>query len=261
LPLDLREGEAAAVLQGLLRGEVVLGTAVAQRFGLRPGDSLTLDTIDGPKQLRVAGTVAEYAVGGSAMYMEWSTARDLLGLPGVHIFLVSAKAGTAAALAPKLQALCERDHLLLQSNAELRELIDRLVSRMAGVLWALMALAFVVGSLGVVNTLTMNVHDQTRQFGVLRALGLKAGQLRKVVLAQALLLGCVGLLPGAGAGVALAYLINRTTASLGPPVPFHFDGPVVFGCCGLALVIALLAALLPARKAARLPVVRALADA
>jgi putative ABC transport system permease protein len=255
LSLDLQEGEEDAVRAGLSRGEAVLGTSLAARLGLHAGDTLTLQTAHGPQPIRVAGTMREYAVGGMALYLEWGTARRLLDVPGPNLFLVSAGPGAG----PALQALCDRHHLLLQSNVELHGVIEQMLARVTGMLWALMTLSFVVAALGVVNTLTMNVHDQTREIGVLRALGLRRGQVCRVVLAQALLLGGISILPGSLAGVGLAYVINQSSASwVGTPVAFHIDGLVLGGCCGLALVLALLAALLPARQAARLPVTQAL---
>jgi putative ABC transport system permease protein len=253
LPLDLREGDPGAVRDGLARGEAVLGTALAGQLGLHRDDKLTLMTAHGSESIRIAGTATEYAGGGSALYLEWATARRLLGVPGVHVFLVSGVKGF-----PALEDFCSRHHLMLQSNAGLRTLVDRLVGRASAALWALMALAFLVASLGIVNTLMMNVRDQTREFGVLRALGLTRGQLCRLVLAQGTILGTVSLLPGAAVGVVLAYLINRGAAWLGPPLPFHLDGLVLAGCCTTALAVALLASLIPAHHAARLAVVRAL---
>ncbi len=169
LPLDLQEGDEASVRRGLLAGEAVLGTGLAQRLGLHQGGVLKLTTVQGVREVRIAGTAVEYASGGLALYLEWETARRLLDVPGVHVFLVSGKTGGVPALAPALHGFCERHHLLLQSNADLRALIDAMLGRVTGVLWGLMALAFAVASLGIINTLTMNVHDQTRAFGVLRA--------------------------------------------------------------------------------------------
>ncbi len=259
LPLDLREGDTEAVRRGLARGEVVVGTALAERLRLHRGDTLTLATPHGPREFRVAGTATEYVAGGLALYLDWDTARQRLDVPGVHVFLVHASPGGRGELAAALKRFCADRHLVLQSNAELGGLIDGLLGRVAGVLWALLALAFVVASLGIVNTLTMNVHDQTREFGVLRALGLNRGQLYRIVVAQAVLVWGVSLLPGVLGGVALAYVINRGTAAwTGPPVAFHLDGLVAAVSCGLALVTALVAALIPARRAARLLTVRAL---
>jgi putative ABC transport system permease protein len=259
LPLDLQEGDEASVRAGLLAGQVVLGTGLAQRLGLHRGDVLPLTTAQGVREVRIAGTAVEYASGGLALYLEWEVARNLFELPGVHVFLVAARTGEVPALGGALRGFCERHHLLLQSNADLRDLIDAMVGRVTGVLWGLMALAFGVASLGIVNTLTMNVHDQTREFGLLRALGLKRSQVGKVVVAQAVLLAGISLLPGALAGIALTYAIHHASASwAGPQAAFRIDGLLVLGSCVLAVIMAVLAALAPARRAVQLPVAHAL---
>lgn len=264
LPLDLHEGDESGVRRGLLSGEVVLGTSLAQRLGLHRGDVLKLTTTQGARALRIAGTAVEYAGGGLALYLEWETARKLLGVPGVHVFLISKRAerrpGTeASALASNLRSFCERRHLLLQSNADLRSLIEGMLGRVSGALWGLMALAFAAASLGVVNTLTMNVHDQTREFAVLRALGLKRGQVCKVVVIQAVLLAVLSLLPGVLAGVGMAYAIHRASAVwTGAVAPFQIDILLLLGACAMAVAMAVLAALSPARQAIRLSVATAI---
>ncbi len=258
LPLDLHEGDETSVRRGLSSGEVVLSTGLAQRLGLHRGEVLKLTTSAGVRELRVAGTAVEYAGGGLALYMDWETARKLLDLPGIHVFLISHRTG-ADSLASNLRDFCERHHLLLQSNADLRLLIEGMLSRVSGALWGLMILAFAVASLGIVNTLTMNVHDQTREFGVLRALGLKRGQVFKVVVVQAVLLAGLSLLPGALAGTGMAYAINRASAAwTGSPTSFQMDFLLLFGASVLAVVMAVLAALSPARQAVRLSVATAI---
>jgi putative ABC transport system permease protein len=257
LPLDLREGDAGAVRHGLMQGEIVLGAGLARQLGLRRGDAFVLSTPHGPRELRVAGTAVEYAAGGSAVYLEWETARRLLDVPGAHVFLVSG--GGAAAQA--LHAFCDLRCLVMESNAELRATIDRSVRRITGALSALMALVFAIASLGIVNTLLMNVRDQQRHLGVLRALGLTCGQVRRAVLTQGLLLGGVSLGPGTAGGLALAYLIHRVgMAGAGSPGVFRVDGVVLAGCCASAVIVALLASLPAARRAVRLPVARVLND-
>src|SRR5262249_55137751 len=121
---------------------------LAQRLGLHQGDVFRLTTSQGVREVRVAGTAVEYAGGGLALYLEGEGARRLLDLPGGHVFLVGARPGNTSALGAALRGICERDHLLLQSNADLRALIDAMVGRVTGVLWGLMALAFAVASLG-----------------------------------------------------------------------------------------------------------------
>ncbi len=257
--LAVAEGDPVAIKREVLQGAVVLGTALAHRLGVHRGDSITLETRHGPRTLPIAGTAAEYTGGGMAIYMEWYTAKRFFDLKGVHALLVSARPGETAALAETLKAFCGARSLLYQSNLEVRRTFDQQMSGLLGFIWILLSLVFVVASLGVVNTLTMNVLDQTRELGVLRAIGMKRSQVGKLVLAQALALGTISLVPGALGGILLAFLVNLSTYPLtGQPVPFHLDGWQTAGCLGGALVIATLAALVPARRAARLAVIQAL---
>jgi putative ABC transport system permease protein len=258
LALDLREGDETSVRHGLARGDAVLGTGLAARLSLHCGDTITLATGAEPRVVRVAGIANEYAVGGLTLYLEWGSARRFLRVPGVHAFLVRAGPGGSATLGQSLRGFCAARGLLLQSNAELGALVGGLVGRVTGVLWALMALAFIVASLGIVNTLTLNVHEQTQEFGMLRALGLGRRGVCRVVLWQGVLLWGVSALPGTLAGLALAYLINRGgCAAAVPPIPFRVDAVVVAGASMLALGTALVAALLPARRANGVSVVQA----
>src|SRR5262249_12681759 len=148
----------------------------------------TVETARGPRDLRVAGAVTEYTVGGMAVYLDWERAKELFDLPGVHAFGITAGPGRAAELEPRLRAFCAERGLYCQSNAELRGFIDQGVDAVTGFFWMLVVLVLVVASLGMVNTLTMNVLEQTRELGVLRAVAMKRGQVRKLVLAQALFL-------------------------------------------------------------------------
>jgi putative ABC transport system permease protein len=258
-PLVLTAGESDEVRGGLQRGEVVLGTALGQRLGLGVGDTITLETRRGARQLRVAGTATEYTGGGLALYLEWNTAKRLFDVQGVHTFLVTARKGRTAELAGPLQAFCRRHHFLFQSAAGLREMFDRQMAGFLGFVWALVALVFVVAALGIVNTLTMNVLEQTRELGTLRAVGMKRGQVTRLVLAQALGLLLISLIPGVAGGIGLAYLMNLATYPLmGQLVPFRLDPTLLAGCLLVALVITMLAAWLPARRAGRLRVIEAL---
>jgi putative ABC transport system permease protein len=154
---------------------------------------------------------------------------------------------------------CERRGLLALSNEQVRGGVDKAVKSVEAFLWVLIVLVFVVAALGIVNTLTMNVHEQTRELGVLRAIGLKRGQLRKLVLAQAAGLGLLSVLPGIAGGVVLAWLMNAATYSFsGHRIEFTLRVGFMAGCAGVALVVALLAALLPARRAAGLRIIEAL---
>jgi putative ABC transport system permease protein len=258
-PMQLAAGESASVIRRLEQGDVVVGTALARRLQLAPGDRIEVDTRQGPQHLRIAGTVNEYTIDGMAVVMERHVAQRLFGVEGVHVFLVTAPPGKVSALAANLRNYCEQRRLLLQSGLELRRYVDQAVDSFAGLVWALLALVFVVASLAIVNTLTMNVLEQTRELGVLRAVGLKRGQLRKLVLSQALGVGLMSLLPGTAVGLALAYVFNLLSdLLLAHAVPFRIEVGLISGCILAAISVAVVAALLPARRASRLEVITAL---
>jgi putative ABC transport system permease protein len=247
------------VREALGRGEVVVGTALVHRTGLGMGDELPLMTLKGEKKLRIAGVTKEYTVGGMVLYARWETADELLGLPSVNAYEVYAKPGREAEAIGNVREYCQRKGLLAQSNAQLRAFVDGVIAGVEGFLWVLIALEFVVAALGVVNTLTMNVTEQTRELGVLRAIGLKRGQVRKLVVAQAATLGLLSVLPGVLAGIALAWLMNLATYPFsGHRVEFRLSLIFVVVCALLTLIVALAASLLPARRAARLRIIEAL---
>jgi putative ABC transport system permease protein len=116
-----------------------------------------------------------------------------------------------------------------------------------------------VGAFGVVNTLTMNVLEQTRELGLLRIVAMTKRQVRRTILMQALIIGGVGLPPGILLGVGVAYVINLAMMpSFGHPVDFQWHPRMLLGILVGAFVIVLLAALIPARRATRINVVEAL---
>lgn len=257
--LDLAEGDPDEVLRGLLSGEAVLGTSLAHRLGLHRGDTITLETRMGPKRLRIAGTSTEYTAGGASLYVDRETVRKLMKLNGVDVLMIRATEGQLADLNPRLKEFCEREHLLIQSQSDFRKMIDGMMSGVVGFLWLLMALVFVVASLGVVNTLTMNAMEQTREFGVLRAIGLLRRQIGRMVLAEAISMALISVVPGVVMGIALAFLMNASTYPIvGHPVDFRVEAGFVIACAAAALAISVLAALLPARRASALKIVRAL---
>ena len=115
-------------------------------------------------------------------------------------------------------ALCRGARLLLQSQARAARVTSiRRCWAIVGLVWALLAMVFVVASLGIVNTLTMNVLEQTRELGMLRAVGLQRRQLRKLILAQALAVGLMSVVPGTVIGLALAYVINLLSQRVAGP--------------------------------------------
>jgi putative ABC transport system permease protein len=259
LSLDVASGDRAAVLRGLVAGDVVLATVLARRFGLGVGDSIALETPSGARPFRVAGTVTEYTVGGAVVYMDYEAARRALGFTGVDVYLVRARPETRERVGAETAAVAAANACIFQTNADLRVAVDRMMDGVVGLLWALLALVFFVAALGVVNTMTMSVLEQTRELGVLRSVGLTRGQALRLVLAEAASLGFLSVVPGAVGGLLMALLFGLAQYPLtGHPVDVAIDGTLVAGCLLVAVLTAVAAALPAALRAARLRVVEAL---
>ena len=111
----------------------------------------------------------------------------------------------------------------------------------------------------MINTLTMNVLEQTRELGMLRAIGMRRHQVVKTVLGQAVFIGLLGILAGGVSGLVLARMINVCLGSMfGHHVPFAARPHYIVALLIMALAVVLMAALFPARRASRLSAIQAM---
>ncbi|QFY06812.1 FtsX-like permease family protein [Nonomuraea phyllanthi] len=142
------------------------------------------------------------------------------------------------------------------SSTEIRGQFDETLDMLLMVITGLLGLAILISLLGIANTLSLSVHERTRESALLRALGLTRAQLRRMLSVEALVLGLIGALVGVVLGVAFGWAA----------IMAMLDGAVFSAPVGqIALFVALsgvagvLAAVLPARRAARASIVGALA--
>ncbi len=256
---DLKQGDAGTIREKLYNGEVVIGSVLAQRSGRKLGDTISLETLQGPKELKIAGITNEYLVGGLTLYMERGLAEKLLHVEGVDAYIIQADPQRLAEVENRLLDLCNKHGVLLHSFADIRRLIEGMVAGVDGCLWGILALGFIVASFGVVNTLTMNVLEQTRELGLLRIVAMTRWQVRRTIFSQALIIGIIGVFPGLAAGVGVAYLISLATAPvIGHAIEFGHH-PLMLICCGLGgMAIVIISAIFPIERAARLDVAKAL---
>ncbi|QDU98645.1 FtsX-like permease family protein [Lignipirellula cremea] len=256
---ELLEGEWTSVRRQLFEGQIVVGSVYAQKHNLKMGDLLPVKTREGVKELRIAGVVNDYIAGGMTLYMQRTVAQELLGVEGVDAYIVQADHSQLKSVQSALEELCDKHGLMLQSYADLVDFIERMMNGVVAGLWALLALGSVIAAFGLVNTLTMNILEQTREFAVLRVVAMTRRQVRRTILAQAVIMGLVGLAPGVLMGVLVAYLINLSTLpTTGRDVSFLFR-PWLFTACFVgAFVVVLASAFLPAERAARIKLSKAL---
>jgi len=124
--------------------------------------------------------------------------------------------------------------------------------------YALLGLAVVIAVLGIVNTLVLSVLERTREIGLLRAVGTSRRQVRRMVRVEAVLIAVYGAVLGIGLGLLFGVAVQRSLADEGIDrlaVPWTLLGAVLLVSAGVGV----LAAILPARRAARLDVLGAIA--
>jgi putative ABC transport system permease protein len=259
LPLDLVVGSPAQALHDLAAGQVVIGTALAQRAHLTAGDAIGLETKAGLKRFRIAGVSNEFTVGGMVIFVEKAIAEKTLDIHGVSTYVIIAKPGQGAHVEAALRKICASHGLLFQSAETFRGLVNGIKNGITGGLWVLLVLAFTIAAFGIVNTLTMNVIEQTRELAILRVVAMTRWQIRKTILCEAAIMGLMGLLPGAIIGAGIGYLMDLDTSPVaGQLVAVRVHPALNAICFVLAYLMALVAAWAPAERAARLELITAL---
>jgi putative ABC transport system permease protein len=116
----------------------------------------------------------------------------------------------------------------------------------------------IVSLLGVVNTLAMSVIERTREIGVLRALGSSRWLVRQTMLDESLIITLAGALAGILVGLLIGFVWVGSIGDVMPGIGFHLPLGTIAGVTIAAVVAGVIAALLPARRAAKLQVIRAL---
>ncbi|MHB1310926.1 MAG: FtsX-like permease family protein [Gemmatimonadaceae bacterium] len=263
-----------ATKDGQRRG-AVLGKLLAERLNAHPGATITLVTLAGLAPDPVLGTfvprIAQFEVTGefeTGMY-EYDNAYVYVDLPAAQQFagLDSAVTGLEVATKDRESApgVAERVSEQLQfpyhtvdwqeQNSSLFKALKLEKMGMAVIL----LLIIVVAAFNIVSTLTMVVRDKTREIGILKAMGLSEGSIRRVFLIQGAVIGFVGTAVGTTLGAALGYVINRyRLITLDPtvyfidhlPVRLELGDTVMMALLGFA--VAAVATLYPARQASRL---------
>ncbi|KOG39425.1 ABC transporter permease [Streptomyces decoyicus] len=263
-PLMAGRGPAAA-------NEIALDEATAKAAGHKVGDSVRFAT-DGPVLTKkLVGIVTtedpQVTAGGSLALFDTATAQKLYLHPGqFDELVVGAAPGTdQQALTGKVREVLPKDRAEATSGTELAAEQSRMITEqnksLSQTLLVFAGIALFVGIFIIANTFTMLISQRSREIALLRAVGASRRQVVRSVLAEAGLLGLVSSVIGLGLGAAIAVGLRAVLDANGAGFP---DGPViisptaVLSSLGVGVVVTVLAAWLPSRKAAKIAPVEAL---
>jgi len=254
--------DALQAVNDLTQGrKVFISSVMSEKYHIKPGDALWLQTRSGLQPFEAVAVVMDFYNQGMVVTGNWEDMREYFHIDDATFILVKVRSGESIeSTRDQIDALYgKRYQLTLDSNRVLKEQVLLLMDQAFSMFDVLGVIAVIVAAFGVVNTLTMSVIERTREIGMLRSIGMTRVQIVKMVLAEAGLLGVIGGLLGLIFGVVLTRIFLDSMAGMSgyklslviPPETFWI-GVVV------ALVVSQLAALLPALRAARTPVLEAI---
>jgi putative ABC transport system permease protein len=250
--------------------EALVPAALARDLGLGVGDPLTLLGTNGPVQYRIVGLLSgagpDPTAAGRAIVVPLASSAALFGSRGTSwVDIELAEGATVDTVAAGLDGRLTFEPYVVSDRADLATSLRASTAGFQALTALIAAVTLFGGAFLVFNTLSMTLSERTREIGLLRAAGTTRGQVHRLVLVQALILGVAGSILGLVLGLGLSIVIVRTVGSLGDQgVPI--DGPAVppLGVALAALVgilVTLAAALEPAIQAGRISPIEALRPA
>ncbi|MFI9614869.1 ABC transporter permease [Streptomyces sp. NPDC052023] len=252
-------------------GQVMVDADTADKHGLKLGDEIGIISAVGTHRAKLSG-IADFTVtnpGAAIFYLDTRTSQEaLVGAAGVYTNVnVTAAAGVSDAQLKKNVSAALDGRYKVQTAKEVADANAEDVQEFMGVIkYAMLGfagIAFLVGVFLIINTFSMLVAQRTREIGLMRAIGSSRRQVNRSVLIEALLLGVVGSVLGVAAGVGLAVGLMKLMGAMGMNLSTD-DLTIVWTTpvAGLVLgvVVTVLAAYLPARRAGKVSPMAALRD-
>jgi putative ABC transport system permease protein len=247
---------AAGTSAALAHGELLIDTTTASSRHLSVGDTVAVRFArTGSSRLRIGGIYQANALIGSylvsAAFLAAHTSNPPLGA------LLLSTSGTGAQTAVT-RALAAYPNLQVQTRAQFEQAQTASVNQLLGLVYALLGLAVLIALIGIVNTLMLSVFERTREIGLLRAVGMRRPQVRSMVRSEAVILAIFGAIVGIviGTAMGIAFVSSlRQQGVMDTVVPV--SSLLVFLL--LSGLLGLVAASWPARRAARLDVLAAIA--
>jgi putative ABC transport system permease protein len=251
-------------------GIVVNEDLLDQMPQLRTGSEVILRLDDVERQFRIVG-IASRHIFGARIYAPYGHITKIIGAQNITNLVrvrmdkdVLQAGAVQTRLAQRLEAHFDSIGMAVGSSDTQAEIVEGALGSSVIILMILLLMALLlatVGGLGLAGTMSLNVMERTREIGVLRAMGAANGAIRKIVLAEGLVVGLISWLVGTllsyplGSGlsdaVTLAIMQSKTEFQ------YSIEGAVIW--LGLILVITVLASLIPAQRASQLTVREVLA--
>jgi putative ABC transport system permease protein len=234
---------------------VVVSEPFTYKHHKRAGDFMTLSLGEAKATFRIVDVYYDYSSERGSILMDRNTMLRYLPDPAPSnlAIYVSPEAHLEVVRA-EIEKVAAGHRILLFSNRDLRSEAIRIFDRTFAITYALEAVAVIVAVMGIAGALLALVIDRRRELGLLRFLGAATGQVRKLILVEAGLLGLLASLAGMALGFALSliliFVVNKQ--SFGWTIRFHWPVQILLGALTVVYAATVLAGLYPAQTAVRL---------
>ena len=256
------QGDPAELANRLAEGNTVfISSVLSEKYGLDAGDTIRLATRRGEQDFAIAAVVVDFNNQGLVVLGSWKDLRRYFSINDVSAFFLKVEPGQSTQQVRERidQLYGRRQRLTIESNEAIRSRAMGLISQTTSLFDVMSIITMIVAALGVINTLTMNVVERTREIGMLRSLGMTRRQIAKMILAEAGMMGIVGGVLGLLFGILMARtVLSSMNRMAGLRLEFTLPLGGVIVSLAIALVISQLAALWPARRAARVRIIEAI---
>ena len=255
LKIDMVTGSTSA----LQSGEVLVTTDVAKSDHLAVGDPLRAGfAASGTKTLIVGGTFKSNQLLDSYVVSTAVAAANTNQLEDFAI-LVKVAHPSKAAQDALTTAVAGYPQINVKTSAQFINQQKNQIAGFVRVVYVLLGLSIVIALIGVINTLLLSVLERTHEIGLLRAVGMKRRQVRAMIRGEAVVVSVLGAILGLALGVGFGAAIVESLSGSGftqLAVPFS----TIITVLVLATLFGIFAAIFPARRAARLDVLRAISS-
>jgi putative ABC transport system permease protein len=234
---------------------VLVSEPFANKHHLRAGESIKLFLGDRAASFRVADVYYDYSSERGSVLMDRTVMLRYLPDPAAsNLAIYVSPNARLEDVRAEIERAAGGHRVLMFTNRDLRGQALRIFDRTFAITYALEAIAVLVAVMGVAGALLALVIDRRRELGLLRFLGAASGQIRKLILIEAGLIGLIANFAGIALGFALSlvliYVINKQ--SFGWTIRFHWPVAVLLGALTVVYAATVLAGLYPARVAVRL---------
>jgi len=254
---DLLSGRPTPKVLREMRGTnaVIVSEPFATKHRVKAGDTILLAMGERVEGFRVLDVCYDYASERGYILMDRGVMLRYLPDPALSNLAVYVKPGFAPErVRQELQRAAAGYRVLIFSNRDLRQQAIEIFDRTFAITYALEAIAVLVAVMGVAGALLALVIDRKREMGLLRYLGAAGGQIRKIILAEAALLGLLANAAGVALGFLLSliliFVINKQ--SFGWTIQFHWPVAALVGALTVVYAATVVAGFYPARVAMRM---------